>query len=463
MTENALAGLIVGLGVIVLAVLAYLHRRKTGFTALVFTALIAGTIFGLLLQLSLGSDHPALSTALDWLGIVGNGYVSLLKMLIIPLVFISLVSAFTQLEIAQNIKKIAGTTLTVLLGTTAVASLIGYLSTISFRLQGANFSGVADKAALANIQEHQDELTGLTLPQQIVNFLPSNIFADFSETRATSTIAVVIFAIFVGVAYLAVRKSDPESAGGVAKLIKSLQLIINRIVKLVLSLTPYGIFALITNASAVNSIKTIGRLGIFIVAVYVALVVVLLVHTILLLVHGVNPIVYYKKAWPALIFAFSSRTSAGTLPLNVKIQTESLGVDSTIANFAASFGLTIGQNGCAGVYPSMVATIIAPAIGINVFSWQFILTLILIDVIASFGVAGVGGGALFTTLIVLGTLNLPVATLGILIAIDPIVDMGRTLVNVNDSILAGVITAKRTDQLNETLLRDINITVSSAL
>lgn len=461
--ENIITIAIIAVGIALLATLLVLHQRRFGFTKLIFLSLALGTLFGLGLQVLLGTDSKPLVTSLDWLAIVGNGYVSLLKMLIIPLIFISLVGAFTQLNLTQNIKKIAGTTLAVLLGTTAVASLIGFFTTVVFKLQGANFIGTVDTDTLATIQERQSQVADLSLPQQIVSFLPTNIFADFSGTRATSTIAVVIFALFVGVAYLAVKKQDSESALVFEKGVKVLQLIVNRIVKLVLALTPYGIFALITKTTATNSLETIGRLGIFIIAVYVALIAVLLVHTGILIVNKINPITYYKKVWPALIFAFSSRTSAGTLPLNVKIQTESLGVSSTVANFAASFGLTIGQNGCAGVYPSIITTIIAPTIGIDVFSWQFILSLILIDVIASFGVAGVGGGALFTTLIVLGAFNLPVETLGILIAVDPIVDMGRTLVNVNDSILAGLVTAKRTEQLDSSVLNDSDNVVAISL
>src|SRR5699024_11736893 len=117
------------------------------------------------------------------------------------------------------------------------------------------------------------------------------------------------------------------------------------------------------------------------------------------------------------------------------------GVSSVVANIVSSCVLSIGQNVCAVIYPSMFAAIIAPTAWINVLSWQFILTLMAIDVIASFGVAGVGGGATFTTLMVLGTLNLPVAIMGVLIAIDPIIDMARTALNGNDSILAAVGTA----------------------
>lgn len=136
-----------------------------------------------------------------------------------------------------------------------------------------------------------------------------------------------------------------------------------------------------------------------------------LVHTLILMANGLTRLPITRRPGPHWSLP-SPRTSAGTLPLNVKIQRDSLGVSSPVANFAASFGLTIGQNGCAGIYPSMVAAIIAPTAGINVLSWQFVLTLMAIDVIASFGVAGVGGGATFTTLMVLGTLNLPVAIMG---------------------------------------------------
>ncbi len=220
---------------------------------------------------------------------------------------------------------------------------------------------------------------------------------------------------------------------------------------------------MITKAAATDSIASIAQLGVFIIAAYVALIAVLIVHTLILLANHINPIRYYKKVWPALIFAFTSRTSAGTLPLNLKIQTESLGINSAIANFAGSFGLTIGQNGCAGVYPAMIATIIAPTVGINVFTPQFILTLVAVVTLASFGSAGVGGGATFSTLMVLGTLNLPVAIMAVIIAIDPIVDMARTAVNVNDSILAGLIAAKATDNLDHKVLDDDENLVANTL
>ena len=143
-----------------------------------------------------------------------------------------------------------------------------------------------------------------------------------------------------------------------------------------------------------------------------------------------------------LIFAFTSRSSAGALPLNVQTQTRRLGVPEGIANFAATFGLSIGQNGCAGIY-AMLAIMVAPVANVEI-DLQFIVTLIAVVIISSFGVAGVGGGATFASILVLSTLNLPVALAGVLISVEPLIDMGRTALNVNDSMLAGTGTAKLT-------------------
>ena len=449
----------------ILAALIFLHHKHVGFTRLVFLSLVVGIIFGVTLQLLYGTKSEILTDAIDWINIVGNGYISLLQMVIIPLIFVSLVGAFTKLKVAENLRRMAATTVGLLLGTTAIAALVGIASVLIFRLNGAKFlsGAAASSTALDSIKEHQADLKGLTLPQQIVSFLPNNIFADFAGSRASSTIAVVIFSLLIGVAFLRVKQQFPQEAATFARGIEALDRIVNRLVKMILALTPYGIFALITKAAATDSFADMAKLAVFIVAVYAGVLVMFLIHTIILLIARINPVTYYKKAWPALIFAFTSRSSAGTLPLNVRIQNESMGISSTVANFAASLGLTIGQNGCAGLYPAMVAAIIAPTVGINVFSPQFILSLIAVVTISSFGVAGVGGGATFTTLMVLGTLNLPVGILGVLIAIDPIVDMARTALNVNDSILTGLITAKSMGEVDMHKFADRAAVVSREL
>lgn len=225
------------------------------------------------------------------------------------------------------------------------------------------------------------------------------------------------------------------------------------IVTFVLRLTPYGILAIMTKTVMTSNFEAVWTLGKFVVASYAALITMFIIHLILVSVVGLNPATYVKKASETLLFAFTSRSSAGTLPLNVQTQTTRLGVPEGIANFAGSFGLSIGQNGCAGIYPAMLAMMIAPSAGIDI-DLPFILSVIGVVVISSFGVAGVGGGATFAAILVLSTLNLPIALAGVLISVEPLIDMGRTALNVNDSMLAGTATAKITGQLDEEKYND---------
>ncbi|MEG1365437.1 MAG: cation:dicarboxylase symporter family transporter, partial [Cetobacterium sp.] len=158
-----------------------------------------------------------------------------------------------------------------------------------------------------------------------------------------------------------------------------------------------------------------------------------------------------KKSLPVLTFAFTSRTSAGAIPMNIETQTEKLGVQEGVANLAASFGSSIGQNGCAAIYPAMLAVMIAPVVGINPMSFEFLVKLVAIIAVSSFGVAGVGGGATFAALIVLSSLNFPVALVGLLISIEPLIDMGRTALNVSGSMVSGLVTAKVVGDLDSSI------------
>ena len=157
---------------------------------------------------------------------------------------------------------------------------------------------------------------------------------------------------------------------------------------------------------------------------------------------GISPVRFYQKIWPLLTFAFTSRSSGAAIPLSIDTQVTRLGVAPAIANFAASFGATIGQNACAGLYPAMLAVMIAPSAGIDPTSPTFLATLVGVATLGSFGIAGVGGGATFAALVVLSTLNLPVALAGLLISVEPLIDMGRTAVNVSGSVTAGTVTSK---------------------
>lgn len=448
---------------IFLSLLFMLYRMATKhikFTTRVFTALIIGLVFGIVVQLIFGADSETTLNFIDWTNIVGSGYVAFLKMLIMPLIFVSIVGAFTKIEQTKNLGKISGSVLFTLLATTAAAAFIGWAFVLLFNLDGAQFTqGAAEAARIDALAERQLKVEGLTIPGQILSFIPSNIFQDFAGLRDTSTIAVVIASSLTGLAYMGIRRKEPEHAATFKKGMDALHAIVMRIVTLILRLTPYGILALTTRMMATSSFQAIVNLGVFVLASYAALFVVLLMHSAILVSQKVSPAAYFKKAFPVLSFAFTARSSAGALPLNIKTQTEALGVDDASANFAASFGVSIGQNGCAGVYPAMLATIVAPAVGIDVTSIGFVLALIAIVTISSFGVAGVGGGATFAALIVLSTLNLPIAIVGLVISVEPIIDMMRTMVNVNDSILAGIVSSNAIGEFDRSILLNPEATV----
>ncbi len=425
------------------------------FSKRVFTGLGLGIVFGLLLQFMYGSGSEVVRLSVDWFNIMGNGYIKLLQMVVMPLVFISILSAFTKATLSHNIGKIGGLIIGLLVGTTAIAAAIGIGASIAADLQSLQLEqGAKESAQIEKIGNTLGNLENMSAPQKLVELLPGNPFLDLTGARPTSTIAVVIFSAFLGMAYIGVKRKKPDQAELFAKITDSLYTIIMRVVTLILRLTPYGVLALMTKIAATSDLMAIWRLGKFVLASYVALLIMFGVHLLLITLSGLNPVTYVKKVIPVLTFAFTSRSSAGTLPLNVQTQNKELGVPEGIANFAGSFGISIGQNGCAGIYPAMLAVMVAPAAGIDPTSLSFILTLIAVVAISSFGVAGVGGGATFAALIVLSTMNLPVALVGLLISIEPLIDMARTAVNVSGSMTAGLITSKVTKQLDTSVYRN---------
>ncbi|WP_188352422.1 L-cystine transporter [Staphylococcus aureus] len=430
--------------VIFIVILHMMARKHISFAKRVFTALGIGIIFGVLLHLIYGTHSNIITSTSDRFNIVGQGYVALLQMIVMPLIFISIVAAFTKIQIGEKFAKIGSLIFVFLIGTVTIAAIVGVVYALVFGLDASTINlGNAEQARGSEIAKQAKDLTAHTLPQQILELLPKNPFLDFTGQRATSTIAVVIFASFIGFAYLRVARKQPDHGELLKRAIDAIYSLVMAIVTFVLRLTPYGVLAIMANTLSTSDFGAIWTLGKFLIASYAALITMYIIHLIILSLLGISPIRYVKKTLEVLIFAFTSRSSAGALPLNVQTQTRRLGVPEGIANFAATFGLSIGQNGCAGIYPAMLAIMVAPVANVEI-DLQFIVTLIAVVIISSFGVAGVGGGATFASILVLSTLNLPVALAGVLISVEPLIDMGRTALNVNDSMLAGTGTAKLT-------------------
>ena len=422
-----------------LLLLAQLYRKTEKLGQTVFIGLLLGLLFGAVLQSAF--EKPLLDKTLDWINVVSNGYVRLLQMIVMPLVFVSILSAIARINQTRSLGKVSVGVLSTLLITTAISAAIGIAMVHLFDVSAAGLIvGDRELAAQGKVLDKAGQVSNLTVPAMLVSFIPKNPFADLTGANPTSIISVVIFSALLGVAALSLGKEDQALGERIAQGVETLNKLVMRLVRFVIRLTPYGVFALMIKMAATSKWADIVNLGNFIVASYAAIALMFVVHGILLFFVKLNPVDYYKKVLPTLSFAFTSRSSAATIPLNIETQTAKLGNSNVIANFAATFGATIGQNGCGGIYPAMLAVMVAPMVGIDPFSFSYILTLIFVVAISSFGIAGVGGGATFAAIVVLSTLGLPLELIGLLISIEPLIDMGRTALNVNGAMVAGTIT-----------------------
>lgn len=447
--------LIINLAVFIILLVLLDQTRRTHWSLAkkVLTGLLLGIVYGTVLHLVYGdtSSHTIINQTISWIDIIGNGYVQLLQMIIMPLVFACILSAVANLHNASSLGKISFLTIGTLLFTTLIAALVGVFVTYLFGLSAEGLvQGAQETTRLNQLQTHyQGQLANLTTPNLILSFLPTNPFADLTGSRPTSIIGVVIFAIFLGLAAIKLLKDDQAKGEKVIAAIAILQAWVMKLVRIVMLLTPYGVMALMAKVVANANYQDIIKLGSFVIASYLGLLVMFTIHAILLSLTGINPLRFFKKVWPVLSFAFISRSSAASIPLNVEAQTQRIGVPESIASFSASFGATIGQNGCAGLYPAMLAVMVAPTVGINPFDPMWIATLVGVVTLSSIGVAGVGGGATFASLIVLPTMGLPVTLVALLISIEPLIDMGRTALNVNGSMTAGTITSQLLRKTNK--------------
>ena len=436
---------IANLAVFVLLAGVLFNFRKPRLTLgrQILLGLLLGAGYGLALQFLYGSGDAAVKETLTWTNVVALGYISLLKMVIMPLVLVMMIAAVVRMREVADLGRIGGSVVGILVGTTAVAALVGIFVSNLFSLSAdAITQGARELERAASLTSRYENVANLGLADMLVRFIPSNIFSDLTGARPTSIIAVVIFGILFGLAALGVAKEYPARGEKLREAVLTLQAVIMRLVQMIMALTPYGILALMTRVVAGSNAQDLWNLVEFVGASYVAIAIMFAIHGILLRLAGVNVRSYFKTVWPVLTFAFTSRSSAATIPLNVETQVEGLKVPEPIANLSATFGATIGQNGCAGIYPAMLAVMIAPSLGIDPLSFGFILPLVAIIAISSFGIAGVGGGATFAALVVLPAMGFPVTVAAVLISVEPLIDMARTALNVNGAMTAGVLTGR---------------------
>ncbi|HSG66451.1 MAG TPA: cation:dicarboxylase symporter family transporter [Gammaproteobacteria bacterium] len=426
-----------------IAGLVKLHRARVALSRRVLVGLVAGAVLGLAMQAIYGGDSTTVASTISWTDVVGGGYVNLLRMIVMPLILVSMTAAVVRLEATATLGKIGGLVIGMLILTTVIAALIGVATASAFGLTADGLAqGARELASAEALGARQARLTEMSFADLVLSFIPQNIFSDLAGARPTSIIAVVIFGMLAGVAGLKLTRDEPAQGAAFRSFVTTAQGVVLKLVRIVIGLTPYGVLALMLKVTATSSGADILNLIGFVVASYLAIAIMFGVHGVIVALVGLSPIEYFRKIWPTLAFAFGSRSSAATIPLSVETQVNELRVASPVANLAASFGATIGQNGCAGIYPAMLAVMIAPTMGIDPLDPAFVVSLVGIIAISSFGVAGVGGGATFAALMVLPALGFPVVLVALLISIEPLIDMARTALNVSGSITAGVVTSR---------------------
>lgn len=417
-------------------------NKKLKFTKLMIISTLIGIGLGILIQyMAKFPNDPTTITWLNevskWYGLVGYGFMDLLKMLVVPIVFVSIVRVIMNLKSDENISKLTFRTVGMLLGTTAIAAIVGIVVGNLFKL------GISD--TIVSSTDQMNEITPIV--DTLRSLLPSNPIKAMAEANI---VAVVIFATFIGLAIKRLNKKYEDIIKPFVDLIEAFYKIITSVAITVIKFMPYAVVALIANTIVGRGVGAILGVIDFIIALYFSIFIMFVIHLVIISLNGVNPITYIKHVSKPLVLAFTSRSSVGTLPVTIEALTENIKVDEGIASFVTSLGSNMGMNGCAGIYPALMAVTIANMSGTHM-NFSFYVMLVIVIAISSLGIAGIPGTAAMAVSVVISGVGLgayfPYA--GGILAIDPILDMGRTMLNVNGSMTSTVVVAKSLNKINK--------------
>ncbi|WP_396180315.1 dicarboxylate/amino acid:cation symporter [Citricoccus sp.] len=410
----------------------------TNFGVQILAALVLGLVLGLTAR-STGhtADTPnGLGTTLE---VLGSSYISLLRAAVVPLVFFAVVASIANLAKVTNAARLAAKTLLWFAITSLIAVVIGIV------LGAVMQPGVGTGQTTPPDYEGKTGswwafLQGL-IPSNFLGLSASTTAAeDGSMTTSVSfnVLQVLVISIAVGVAALKLGEKAKPFLDFSASMLE----VIQKVLWWIIRIAPIGTVGLIGNAVASYGWDTMGTLAKFVAAIYVGLAIVLLVvYPLLAKFHGLSIRQYFTGMWPAFQMGFVSRSSIGTLPVTQRVAERNFGVPRGYASFAVPLGATTKMDGCAAIYPAIAAMFVAQFFGIDL-AWSDYLLIILVSVLGSAATAGTTGGVVMLTL-TLSTLGLPLAGVGLLLAVDPIVDMGRTGVNVVGQALVPALVSKQ--------------------
>ncbi|WP_045767812.1 dicarboxylate/amino acid:cation symporter [Xanthomonas albilineans] len=405
---------------------------------------LAGFALGALAGWALG---PAAQT---WCKPLGDLYVTLIKMIAVPLVFFAVINAIASLHGQQSVAKLGGRTFLWFIVTAALAVGVGL--TVGTLLQpGAGHLGLRVDSAWA---PHD-----VPSPMQVLlDVVPSNPFYALTgigtRTNAAgesvlvagrgSILPVIFFAALLGFAMVKLGARVAEAR----KLCTQMSDIMIQVTRLVLEMTPLGTFGLIAGLVGGYGFQKLLPFGHFVLALYLACALhIVVVYSCLLLAHGLNPWKFFRGAAPGMQVAFVSSSSFAAMPVALRSITHNLGVNKDYAAFAVPLGASIKMDGCGAIFPALCAVFIAQYTGVPLTANQYFVVLIA-SVLGSFGTAGVPGTAVVMATVVLSAANLPLEVIGYLYAIDRVLDMMRTMTNVTGQMLVPVLVAKETGLLD---------------
>lgn len=422
--------------------------RLPSFGVQVLIGLVLGVVLGLVAR-SMGADGvDAASGEVDpnWLtetlSTVGGTFVTLLRAIVPPLVFLAIVASIANLRDVTGAARLAWRTLAWFAITALIAVSIGIV--LGLVLQPGNNTSVSADAASdpSSTGSWLDFLTGL-VPANVLG-LEGSANGDGSVGLSFNVLQILVVSIAIGIATLKVG----EAAEPFLTFVRSALAVVQKVLWWIILLAPIATVGLLGNAVATYGWDALGSLGIFTGAIYLGLALVAFgVYPALLRLNGLSVRQFFSGAWPAISLAFVSRSSVGTMPLTTSVTERNLGVPRAYASFAVPLGATTKMDGCASIYPAISAIFVAQFFGVDLSVTDYLL-IAFVSVIGSAATAGVTGATVMLTL-TLSTLGLPLEGVGLLLAIDPILDMGRTAVNVTGQALVPTIVAKREGILDQ--------------
>jgi len=424
--------------------------QKLGLTARIFIGMIAGIIIGALLQW-LFDDSGDFSFSVFGLhvstyallvegifNVVGSIFIASLKMLVVPLVFVSLVCGTSSLSDPSKLGRLGGKSILLYIGTTAIAISLA----VSFALLVAPGEGL-NLATESTFVAKQAPSLG----QVIINMMPTNPINAMAEGNM---LQIIVFAVLFGIA----MTLSGDSGKRMTAVFEDFSTVIMKLVTILMNLAPYGVFALMAKLSATIGLETFsGLLKYFFLVVFVLFVHAFMTYPIILkLLSGLNPITLIRKMRDAALFAFSTASSSATLPVTMETAIKKLGVNRSVASFTVPLGSTINMDGTA-IMQGVATVFIAQVYAVDLSLGDYMMV-ILTATLASIGTAGVPGVGLIMLAMVLQQVNLPVEGIALIIGVDRLLDMTRTAVNVTGDCMVACIVGKSENEIDIDVFND---------